>query len=99
MNTKLYVAMREDGTFLAIDSHSGGYPWFPENVGSAERFQADQRAVDYIASCNKEGPFTIHEIILGPGMSFNQFKAIAREDIRAQALAKLTVAEREALGV
>ena len=98
-DTQLYVARREDGTFLAIDSHSGGYPWFPENIGSAEKFQADERAISYIASCAKEGPFTIHELQLGEGMSFNRFKAIARDDIRTRALAKLSAIEREALGV
>lgn len=98
-DNKLYVARREDGTYLAIDSHSGGYPWFPDNLGSAERFEANDRAVSYIASCAKEGPFTIHELTLGPGMSFDKFKNVAREDIRERALAKLSAAEREALGV
>lgn len=94
MNERLFVARREDGSFLAIDSHSGGYPWFPDHFGQAEKFEANDRA-----SCVKEGPFTIHELTLGPGMSFDKFKNVARADIRAAALAKLSPAEREALGL
>lgn len=94
-----FVARREDGCFLAIDSNSGGYPWYPNEVSLAEKFRAGERAVSYIESVQGDGPFTIHELTLGPAMTLAEFKRVARDDIREAALAKLTPAEREALGV
>lgn len=98
--TGLYVVQRSDEMYLAIDSHSGGYPWWSEHVGQAERFLADERAVSYINSLgNSEGRLNVYELTLSRPMSVDVFEELSNVDIKAKALAKLSVAERKALGV
>lgn len=100
--TGLYVVERADGCYLAIDSHSGGYPWWPDNIGSAEKFTANDRAVAYIntLSASERGDgVVVRQLMLGAPMSTSEFVDIANQDIRKTALAKLTAVERQALGL
>lgn len=97
-----YVVERVDGKYLAIDSHSGGYPWWTDSPGSAERFDVDERAVNYINSLSaneKGGGIVVRPMQWGTAISVTDFIDLANNDIRKQALAKLSTAERRALGV
>ena len=97
-----YTVQRADGKYLAIDSHSGGYPWWTDAPGSAERFDADERAVNYIASLSakeKGDGIIVRPMQWGVGISVTDFIDLANNDIRKQAIAKLSTAERRALGV
>ena len=100
--TGLYVVERADGFYLAIDSHSGGYPWWAEVVGHAERFIADERAVNYINSLTAKergDGVVVRQLMLSAPMSPTEFGEEASQNIRKAALAKLTKAERQALGL
>lgn len=97
-----YVVERDDGKWLAIDSHSGGYPWWTDSPGSAERFSADERAVNYINSLSaneRGGGIVVRPMQWGTAISVTDFVDLANRDIRKQAIAKLSPAERKALGV
>lgn len=98
-----YAVQRADGKYLAIDTHSGGYPWWTDAASLAERFDADERAVNYIASLSakeKGDGITIRPMQWGVGISVTDFIDLANNvSIRMQAIAKLSPAERRALGV
>lgn len=101
--TGLFVVQRADGKYLAIDSNSGGYPWWVDHVGRAERFEADERAISYIRGLGPtergDGPLNIFELGLSPALSVDAFEGLASASIRAKALAKLNPVERKALGL
>ena len=102
--TQLYVVRRADGKFLAIDDHSGGYPWWTEHIGRAERFSADERAVAHINSFTeserKGDGLTLHQLLIGPPMPLEaMMEELAVDNIRKQALSKLSAIERKAIGV
>lgn len=96
--TKYFVVQDQQGNFLAIDSHSGGYPWYPENFYNAELFKATASGLEYIQSCEKN--FVVREVFLGDPIPFEKMiEGAAAIDIRREALAKLSPIEKKALGL
>ncbi len=96
--TKYFVVQDQQGKFLAIDSYSGGYPWYPEDFWSAELFKATASKLEYIQSCGEN--FVVREVFLGDPIPFeNMAFGAAAIDIRREALAKLSPIEKKALGL
>ena len=96
--TKYFVVQDQQGKFLAIDNHSGGYPWYPEDFRSAELFKVTANKLEYIQSCGEN--FVVREVFLGDPIPFeNMVDGAAGIDIRREALAKLSPIEKKALGL
>lgn len=96
--TKYFVVQDQQGKFLAIDSHGGGCPWYPEDFWSAELFRATANKFEYIQSCGDN--FIVREVFLGDPIPFeNMLEGAAAIDIRRGALAKLSPIEKKALGL
>ena len=95
----LYVATRaSDDMFVAIDTYSGGYPYFTEHLQQAEVFKGDSNAINQLLIISADTELVIHELTIQGGRSLDAFEQTVRDDVKNQALAKLTPAERRALG-
>lgn len=96
--TEYFVVQNPQGKFLAIDSHSGGYPWYPEDMRGAELFKAAVNKLEYIRSCGEN--FVVREVFLGDPIPFeNMVEGVMVDVIREAALAKLSPMEKKALGL
>lgn len=85
--------------FLATDDYSGGYPYWTDDVRSARFFEMDERSISYIKASANEHDVEIRQIVLGHGNSVEHFENASKNNIREQALSKLSEVERRALGV
>ena len=99
-DTNTFVIQRADGRYLAVDQASGGYEYWTDSFTSAQLFRYDERGLFYAREAQKKevGVFC-RPVVMDKGLAVAELAERALPGLREQALAKLTKAEREALGL